>query len=152
VRGRTALRTMRRWAALHVGAARAGVFLPQGHGWSLGLILLLSGRESRVTKFQIHLTFLSYFIYPCQAKRTAGKVESKIYLIGFAKNDPDTFHGLKTLLRSLDIGVLGMCSQRNAFISVDLTYSYSTMWASPMRCRHTLWTLLNKRQQHLSDY
>ena len=42
---------MRRWAVLHVGAARAGVFLPRGHGWNLGLILV-SGRESRVTKFQ----------------------------------------------------------------------------------------------------
>ncbi|KAL4071515.1 hypothetical protein V8B97DRAFT_1960475 [Scleroderma yunnanense] len=39
-------------------------------------------------------------------KRTAGNVESKIYLIDFAKNDPETLSGLRALLGSLDIGVL----------------------------------------------
>ncbi|KIM60278.1 hypothetical protein SCLCIDRAFT_16376 [Scleroderma citrinum Foug A] len=47
------------------------------------------------------------------AKRTERRVESKIYLIDFLKNDPETLDDLKTLLESLDIGVLGMCSGPN---------------------------------------
>lgn len=40
------------------------------------------------------------------AKRTEGGVESKIFFIDFVKNDPETLNDLKTLLGSLDIGVL----------------------------------------------
>lgn len=40
------------------------------------------------------------------AERTSGRVESKIYLIDFAKNDAEAFDGLKTLLGNLDVGVL----------------------------------------------
>ncbi|KAG6331637.1 hypothetical protein ID866_7450 [Astraeus odoratus] len=40
------------------------------------------------------------------AKRTAGKVESRIYLIDFAKKGPERLEGLKALLGSLDVGVL----------------------------------------------
>lgn len=52
-------------------------------------------------------------MYPHTAKRTERRVESKIYLIDFLKNDPETLDDLKTLLESLDIGVLGMCSGPN---------------------------------------
>ena len=46
-------------------------------------------------------------------------------LIGFVKNDPDTLRELKTLLRSLDIGILGMYSKCNVSIGVDLMHIYS---------------------------
>ncbi|KAF8837135.1 NAD(P)-binding protein [Paxillus ammoniavirescens] len=40
------------------------------------------------------------------ANKTAGKVETRIQLIDFAKNDPAALSALKTVLGSLDIGVL----------------------------------------------
>ncbi|KAL4062644.1 hypothetical protein J3A83DRAFT_4478615 [Scleroderma citrinum] len=40
------------------------------------------------------------------ARRTEGRAESKIYLIDFVRNDPNTLNGLEILLRSLDVGVL----------------------------------------------
>ena len=58
---------------------RAGVFLPRGHGWNLGLILV-SGRESRVTKFQIHLTLdIPFVLHPpvsSQADRWNGRKQN----------------------------------------------------------------------------
>ncbi|KIJ62390.1 hypothetical protein HYDPIDRAFT_182759 [Hydnomerulius pinastri MD-312] len=40
------------------------------------------------------------------ANRTAGKVETRIQLIDFAKNDPAALNALQTVLSSLDVGVL----------------------------------------------
>ncbi|KAI6027064.1 hypothetical protein EDC04DRAFT_3116205 [Pisolithus marmoratus] len=40
------------------------------------------------------------------AERTAGRVESKLFLIDFAKNDKEAFDSLKTLLANLEVGVL----------------------------------------------
>ncbi|KAH7886536.1 NAD(P)-binding protein [Phlebopus sp. FC_14] len=39
-------------------------------------------------------------------EKTAGKVDTKIQLVDFAKNDPSALKELQTLLRSLDVGVL----------------------------------------------
>lgn len=41
------------------------------------------------------------------AKKTAGKVETQIQLIDFAKNDPAALNALKSVVGGLDVGVLG---------------------------------------------
>ncbi|KAG6371820.1 hypothetical protein JVT61DRAFT_9181 [Boletus reticuloceps] len=40
------------------------------------------------------------------ARNTAGKVEARIQLIDFAKDDPATLNALKSVLHSLDVGIL----------------------------------------------
>lgn len=45
---------------------------------------------------------------PLVVGKTAGKVETRIQLIDFAKNDLAAFDALKAVVDGLDIGVLGM--------------------------------------------
>lgn len=45
---------------------------------------------------------------PLVVGKTAGKVEMRIQLIDFAKNDLAAFDALKAVVDGLDIGVLGM--------------------------------------------
>ena len=46
-------------------------------------------------------------LIPLVASKTAGKVETRIQLIDFAKNDPATLDALKAVVGGLDVGVLG---------------------------------------------
>ena len=41
------------------------------------------------------------------ASKTAGKVETRIQLIDFGKNDPSAFNALKSVVADMDVGVLG---------------------------------------------
>ncbi|KAI6162747.1 hypothetical protein EDD17DRAFT_1694684 [Pisolithus thermaeus] len=54
------------------------------------------------------------------AERTSGRVESRICLIDFAKNDAEAFSGLKTLLGNLDVGVLSMNLRSTSFMCANI--------------------------------
>lgn len=41
------------------------------------------------------------------ATKTAGKVETRIQLLDFARNDPAALNALKSVVADLDVGVLG---------------------------------------------
>jgi hypothetical protein len=43
------------------------------------------------------------------ASKTKSAVETKVYLIDFAQDDKSKYEGLKALLCTLDVGILGMC-------------------------------------------
>lgn len=47
---------------------------------------------------------------PLVAKKTAGKVETRIQLIDFTKNDPAALNAFKSVVGGLDVGVLGQFS------------------------------------------
>ena len=44
---------------------------------------------------------------PLVASNTAGKVETRIHLIDFAKDNPAALNALKAVVSSMDVGVLG---------------------------------------------
>ncbi|KIK24626.1 hypothetical protein PISMIDRAFT_23105 [Pisolithus microcarpus 441] len=85
-------------------------------------VLLVARNQAMLSDVANEIGAKSYFPY-IAAERTSGRVESKIYLIDFAKNDAEAFDGLKTLLGNMDVGVLSM-NLRSAFLHSHVMPTY----------------------------
>lgn len=76
-------------------------------------ILLVARNQEALTSVaaEIGASILLIRVYvahvPSVASKTAGKVQTRIQLIDFAKNDPAALNALKAVLGGLDIGILG---------------------------------------------
>ena len=60
--------------------------------------------------------------------KTKGKVEARIQLIDFAKNNPEAFNALKSAVADLNVGILG-----NYLFYFPLTLLIASMYDSEQR-------------------
>lgn len=86
--------------AIQLAAAGFNILLVARNEAALTSVATEIGVSSRMAR-----TYVAHVLLI--ATKTAGKVETRIQLVDFAKNDPAALNALKSVVANLDVGVLG---------------------------------------------